>query len=581
VRNADAGTHGSPIRHDGTKRCRNGRAHSGDAEPLTRSDGDDDRTRTEGSDHTAGVRARADAVTITITIAISVRIVIAVVRAECDKCLPGRFAHADLKGHVRSGIARGFCRHFKLGRYVVSTTSGESRQLTAESTAAIEGVRIFSAFTISATFWLLLTTAVGLLLSFKFTYPDLATNPLLSFGRLRAIHTNGTFYGWASVALTGLAFYVAARTSGVQLQQRRLAWAALWCFNLAAVLGTITLDLGISNGSQEYREWVWWVAAIFLLAVVLSGIVTVATVMARSEPDIYISNWYTIGAFIFTTILGITAAIPFYQYGLGQVAVQAFYMHNAVGMWFTFLALGMTYYALPKLLNRPIYSYALGVLGFWTNLVFYPIIGAHHYEFSPLPWWFQTLAIVFSVGMLVPVWAGSGNFFLTMKGRWGIVRRSYALPFFFVGILYYFVGSTQGTLEAFRSLQAIWHLTNFTVGHSHLTMYGFITFVTWGGIYGLLPLATGKRPSLLLVGLHFWLAFLGVTIYVAVLSIAGTIQGITWANGDPFIASVEAAAPFWSARAVSGTMMLLAHVIFAVNVWKMTAGRAEPEAAVA
>jgi cytochrome c oxidase cbb3-type subunit I len=457
------------------------------------------------------------------------------------------------------------------------TAAVAHRRLTAESAGAIDSVRIFSAFTISATFWLLLTTAIGLLLSFKFTYPDLGAYQMLSFGRLRAIHTNGTFYGWASVGLTGLAFYVAARSSGVQLRQRGLAWAALWCYNIAAAAGTITLDLGISNGSQEYREWVWPVTFIFLLAVVLSGIVVVSTVMARVGHDIYISNWYTIGAFIFTTILGITAAIPVYQYGLGQVAVQGFYMHNAVGMWFTFLALGITYYALPKLLNRPIYSYALGVLGFWTNLVFYPIIGAHHYEFSPLPWWFQTLAIVFSVGMLVPVWAGSGNFFLTMKGRWGVVRRSYALPFFFIGILYYFLGSTQGTFEAFRSLQAIWHLTNFTVGHSHLTMYGFITFITWGGIYGLLPIATGKRPNLLLVGMHFWLAFLGVTIYVIVLSIAGTIQGLTWANGDPFIASVEAAAPFWSARAISGTMMLLAHVIFAINVWKMTAGRVEPE----
>ncbi len=447
-------------------------------------------------------------------------------------------------------------------------TARPSRLATEVSTS--EDVAILSAFTITATLWLLLTTAVGLLLSFKFTYPDLATNPYLSFGRLRAIHTNGTFYGWASVALTGLAFYVAARSSGVQLQQKRLAWAALWSYNIAAVLGAVTLDLGISNGSQEYREWVWWVAAFFLIAIVLSGIVVVATVMARSEREIYIANWYTIGGFIFTTILGITAGIPIYQYGLGQVAVQGFYMHNAVGMWFTFLALGIIYYALPKLLNRPIYSYALGVLGFWTNLVFYPVIGAHHYEFSPLPWWFQTLAIVFSVGMLVPVWAGSGNFWLTMRGHWATVRRSYALPFFFVGILYYFVGSTQGTIEAFRSLQAIWHLTNFTVGHSHLTMYGFITFIAWGGIYGLLPMATGRRPSLLLVGLHFWLAFLGVTIYVIVLSVAGTVQGITWANGDPFIASVEAAQPYWSGRAVSGTMMLLAHVFFAYNVWQMT-----------
>src|SRR5579872_26485 len=411
---------------------------------------------------------------------------------------------------------------------------------SATATDRSEDAAIFSAYVITATFWLLLTTAVGLLESFKFTYPDLATSPWLSFGRLRAIHTNGTFYGWASIALVGAASWVAARSSGVTLQYKRLAWVALGAFNLAAILGTITLDLGINNGDQEYREWVWWVAALFLIAVVLSGIGVIATVAARAERELYIANWYTIGGFIFTAILTITAAIPFYQIGLGQVAVQGFFMHNAVGMWFTFLALGVTYYALPKLLNRPIYSYALGVLGFWTNLLFYPVIGAHHYEFSPLPWWFQTLAIVFSVGMLVPVWAGSGNFFLTMRGHWETVRRSYALPFMVVGVAYYFLGSTQGTVESFRSLQGIWHLTNFTVGHSHATMYGFITFISWGAIYALLPRATGKHPSALATGLHFWFALVGVTVYILLLSIAGTEQGLTWAAGNPFIASVEA-----------------------------------------
>jgi cytochrome c oxidase cbb3-type subunit 1 len=453
-------------------------------------------------------------------------------------------------------------------------------QATPEPDSVRQDAAVFAAFTVSATFWLLLTTAIGLLESFKFTYPDLGTAPWLSFGRLRAIHTNGTFYGWASVALVGAAFWVAARSSGVPLQQRRLAWLALWSFNIAAIAGTVTLDLGINNGDQEYREWVWWVAAIFILALVLSLTSLVATISKRAEREIYIANWYTTGGFIFTIILGITAGIPTYQIGLGQVAVQGFYMHNAVGMWFTFLALGITYYALPKLLNRPIYSYALGVLGFWTNLVFYPIIGAHHFEFTPLPWWFQTIAIVFSVGMLVPVWAGSGNFWLTMRGPWATIRRSYALPFLWVGVLYYFLGSTQGTVEALRSAQTIWHLTNFTVGHSHATMYGFITFIAWGAIYGLLPAATGKEPSRLACGLHFWLAFLGVTIYVGVLSIAGTVQGLTWASGDPFIASVHAAQPYWEARAVSGSMMFLAHCIFAYNVWKMTFARSAAPAAV-
>lgn len=435
-----------------------------------------------------------------------------------------------------------------------------------------EDVALFSTFTLTATAWLLFSTAVGVLLSFKFPYPDWATNPALSFGRLRAIHTNDAFYGWASVALSGAALYVASRTSGIPVAGKRFAWGGLALFNIAAILGTITLDMGINNGDQEYREWVWWVTLFFLLAVISTFIALLTTVAKRVEREIYISNWYTLGAFIFTILLGITAYVPVYQRGLGQVAVQAFYMHNAVGMWFTFLALGVTYYALPKLLNRPIYSYALGVLGFWTNLFFYPVIGAHHYEFTPLPWWFQTLAIVFSVGMLVPVWAGTGNFFLTMRWQWETVRRSYALPFIVVGVAYYFLGSTQGTVEALRSLQTIWHLTNYTVGHSHATMYGFITFIAWGAIYALLPRATGKRPPVLATGLHFWLATVGVTAYVVFLSVGGTEQGLAWAAGDPFIASVEAAAPYWAGRAVAGLFMFLAHVIFAYNVFMMTLG---------
>lgn len=433
-----------------------------------------------------------------------------------------------------------------------------------------EDVALFTVFTLTATFWLLLTTLIGVLISFKFPYPDFLTSPYFSFGRLRAIHTNGTFYGWASVALVGAALYVASRTSGVPVQNKRFAWAGLLLFNLAAICGTITLDLGINNGNQEYREWTWWVTLIFLAALITTLIALAGTVARRDEREIYISNWYTIGAFVFTILLGITAYIPVYQHGLGQVALQAFYMHNAVGMWFTFLALGVTYYALPKLLNRPIYSYALGVLGFWTNLVFYPVIGAHHYEFTPLPWWFQTLAIVFSVGMLVPVWAGSANFFLTMRYSWETVRRSYALPFIVVGVAYYFIGSTQGTVEAFRSLQALWHYTSYTVGHSHATMYGFITFLAWGGIYALLPRATGKQPSMTVTGLHFWLATIGVTAYVVFLSVGGTEQGFNWASGNPFIASVEAAAPYWLGRAVAGVAMFAAHLLFAYNVYLMT-----------
>lgn len=430
------------------------------------------------------------------------------------------------------------------------------------------------AYTVAATLWLLFATAIGVLLAYKFGAPDFAPGEWLTFGRLRPIHTNATFYGWASLALVGLAYYVAARSSGTRLYSTRLAWIGLILFNVAALAGTIALDLGYNDGNLEYREWPWPIRLIFFAALVVSAWNLIGTVSRRSAEDIYLSNWYFIGGVLWTCIIALVGILPWYQYGLGQVSVSGFYMHNAVGMWFTPLALGIFYYALPKLLSRPIYSYALGVFAFWTNLVFYPIIGAHHFLFSPLPWWLQTTAIVFSVAMLVPVWGGSANFLLTMRGRLRDLVHSYPLMFIFVGVIGYLVGSTQGTLEAFRSLQEVWHLTNFTVGHSHLTMYGFVTFAIWGGVYALLPLATGKGPSRLGLGLHFWMAVVGSFIYVISLSIGGTIQGLDWIHGLPFIQSVVDMQGYWVWRGVGGLLMFLSHVVFAWNVWRMSFGSA-------
>lgn len=442
----------------------------------------------------------------------------------------------------------------------------------AEDTRNLGMSNVLSAFVVSATFWLLFATAVGLFISFKFAYPDIGTNEFLSYGRLRAIHTNGTFYAWASPALMGLALYIAARSSGTRLYSVPLAWVSLAAFNIAAIVGTITLDLGMTEG-QEYREWVWWIRIILGIAIVTGVWNAIATVARRETEHIYLSNWYTIGGMLWTIIIVIVSILPWYQYGLGQVAVQAFFMHNAVGLWFTPLALGVFYYALPKTLNRPIYSYSLGVLAFWTNLVFYPIIGAHHFEFSPLPWWLQTTAIVFSVAMLVPVLGGSANFLLTFRGEHGWVHRSPAV-FILVGVLGYLFGSVQGTVEAMRSLQQVWHLTNYTVAHSHLTMYTFVSFAVWGGIYALLPRVTGKYPNNFAMGVHFWFATVGVTIYVVALMAAGTVQGLDWIRGVAFIQSVEDAAPYWLWRSIGGTLMFLSHLVFAWNVWTMTYGRA-------
>lgn len=429
--------------------------------------------------------------------------------------------------------------------------------------------RLAYSYLLAATFWLLVGTAVGLLAALKLNWPDFVALPWLSFGRLRPIHTNTVFWGWSSMALVGMALYVVSRTSRAPLWRPGVAWVALGIWNLAVLAGLVSIAAGATTGPSEYREWLAPIATAFGVGLVLILLCIYRTIAARGISEIYISNWYILGAFLWTSVLWTTGHLDLLRGGLSSTVIQGYYMHTAVGMWFTQLSLGITYYALPRLLGRPIYSYALGVLGFWTNLAFYTVIGTHHFIFSPIPWWLQTTAILFSVGMMVPVWAGTGNFLLTFRGAPGAVGRSYALPFLLAGVIGYGLASTQGTMEAFRTANVYWHFTNFTVGHSHLAMYGFVAFIVWGVAYGLVPRITGREPNVVLVGVHFWLALVGVVIYVLSITVAGVLQGFAWVAEQPFIASVEAAAPMWLWRTVGGLLMVGSHLVFAVNVWTM------------
>ena len=427
---------------------------------------------------------------------------------------------------------------------------------------------IFSYFS-SASVWLIVGTAYGLLAAVKLYWPEALEFSIFSFGRIRPVHTNIVMFGWSSMALMGLALFVVARTSKIPLVRPDISRYGLWAWNIAMVLTIISLSLGFNRGPQEYREVLWPIMFLYACGLFCNFYCAYMTISKRKPPEIYVSNWYIMGAFSWLSIIVLIAYTPFYQEGMGNIVIQGYYMHNAVGMWFTPLVLGVTYYALPRMLGKPIYSYALGALGFWTAILFYTLIGSHHFIFSPIPWWLQTTAILFSVGMMVPVWSGFGNFFLTARGSWHKVRRSYAIIFLLVGIWGYALSSSQGTIEAFRSANIYWHFTNFTVGHSHLAMYGFVAFCIWGAIYGLLPRITGNKPSEAAIGLHFWLSFVGGSVYIIAISIAGILQGISWVEGESFIASVDAAAPMWLWRSIGGFMMVAGHVVFVINLWAM------------
>lgn len=428
----------------------------------------------------------------------------------------------------------------------------------------------------ASAFWLVFGTLVGEYLGLKFVWPDMDHVSWLSFGRLRPVHTNTVFWGWSSMAMIGLGYFVVARTSATRIYSYRWAWWSFWLINAAITLGNICLMAGINNGGGEYREYIWPVMLLFALGLILTFRNFYATVKRRKIAEIYVSNWYLLASLLWTLVVATIGYLPWYQEGLGETVIQGYYMHMGVGIWFMTFTLGLIYYYLPSALNKPIYSYSLGVLAFWTQVLFYTLIGTHHFIFAPLPWWLQTVAIVFSVGMFIPVFAGTANFLMTMRGSWSAIGKSYVLPFFLVGVVYYCVGSSQGSFQAMRFTNHIWHFTDFNVAHSHMTMYGIVAFILWACIYAIVPKITGREPAQLLVGAHFWLAFIGVFAYTVSLMAGGTVKGWAWIQGVPFIETVIETRGYWTWRAIGGSLMFISHLIF---VWNFATMVRSPRAA--
>ncbi|REC46987.1 cbb3-type cytochrome c oxidase subunit I [Chryseobacterium pennipullorum] len=479
--------------------------------------------------------------------------------------LSGNHSPADEKGVIRNINSVEEFRFFPIKRRTSSFLNYVSPELT----------KLILWFLGTAILWLIIGTTFGLYAGIKYVAPDVEHTSWLSFGRLRPAHTNAVFWGWASLAMVGLSYYVVTRVSNVENHSIRQGYVSLVLINAAVLAGTISLLAGINNGGGEYREYIWPIMITFGIGVAVSTHNLFKPVAKRTVKEIYISNWYIISGFMFVVIVILVGYIPVWQDGVGETITQGYYMHQAIGMWFMMINLGLMYYFLPQQLNKPIYSYSLGALAFWTHILFYTLIGTHHFIFSSIPWRLQTTAIIASVGMLIPVAAGTTNFLLTFNGAWYQLKTSYTLPFYFMAIIFYFTGSFQGTVEAFRYTNLLWHFTDFTVSHSHLTMYGIITFMLWAFCYTLIPRLTGKEPPKLLVGIHFWLALIGLLIYVIALMIGGTQTGMMWMKKKPFIDGVINMFPFWLWRAIGGTFMWISHLIFAYNFYRMITKKQE------
>lgn len=419
--------------------------------------------------------------------------------------------------------------------------------------------------------WLLIASVFGELASLKLHWPDFLTRQAwLTFGRVRTAHLHAANYGWATVALIGTCVWLLPRLVHTELKGARAALVGGVLFTIGIAVGIVSVLLGYSDG-MEWLEAPRYIAGPFL--VVGGGLVGLSlfrTVAARRTQHLYVSVWYILGAFIWFPMLYITAKWPTWT-GVETAAVNWFFGHNVLGFWLTAMSLGAAYYFIPKVLGRPIYSYQLSLIGFWSLAMFYSLNGMHHLVGGPLPTWMITTSIVASVFMFIPVVATGINLHMTVVGRFGALRYSPTLRFVVLGSIAYTAVSLQGSFTALREVSRVTHFTHWTVAHSHVGNYAFVTFVAFGAMYYVVPRLVGHEwPSERLIRWHFNTVLVGITIYVLSLIWAGVGQGLALLDAQlPFQVSVERTLPglFW--RSVGGMILTIAHVIFAYHFWLM------------
>jgi cytochrome c oxidase cbb3-type subunit 1 len=419
--------------------------------------------------------------------------------------------------------------------------------------------------------WLLIGSLFGDLASFKLHWPDLLTGwAPLTFGRVRTAHLHMVNYGWATAALIGTSLWLFPRLVHAELKGALLSMIGGVLFTVGVLLGIIGVLAGMNDG-MEWLEGNRWLTAPFqVVGGGLIGLSLFRTAAARKAEHLYVSVWYILGSFVWFPMLYLTAKIYPWS-GATSAAVNWFYAHNVLGFWLTSMSVGAAYYFIPKVLGRPIYSYQLSLLGFWSLAMFYSLNGMHHLVGGPIPEWMITTSIVASIFMFIPVVATGINLHMTVIGRFGALRYSPTLRFVVLGGLAYTAVSLQGSLTALREVNRITHFTHWTVAHSHVGGYGFVTFVAFGAMYYIVPRLVGHEwPSARLVRWHFNLALAGIAIYVLALSWAGVAQGLALLDPKlPFQFSVTRSLPGLYGRSLGGVLMTLAHFVFAYHFWIM------------
>ena len=446
--------------------------------------------------------------------------------------------------------------------------------------------RVVRQFSIMAVVWGIVGMLVGVIIASQLAWPEfLGGIQWLSYGRLRPLHTNAVIFAFGGCALMGTSYYVVQRTSNVRLFSDALAGFTFWGWQLVILAAAITLPLGYTQG-KEYAELEWPIDILIALVWVAYAVVFFGTLMKRKVEHIYVANWFY-GAFIVAVaVLHIvnSAAIPvsltksYSAYaGVQDAMVQWWYGHNAVGFFLTAGFLGMMYYFIPKQIERPVYSYRLSIVHFWALIFTYMWAGPHHLHYTALPDWAQSIGMVFSLILLAPSWGGMVNGVMTLSGAWSKLRSDPILRFLIVSLSFYGMSTFEGPMMAIKTVNALSHYTDWTVGHVHSGALGWVGFISIGSLYYLIPRLFGRTEmySKRLIEVHFWVATIGVVLYIASMWIAGVMQGLMWraVNEDgtltySFVESVKATFPYYVIRMMGGLLYLSGMFVMAYNVAK-------------
>jgi len=468
---------------------------------------------------------------------------------------------------------------------------------TAGSLGGVYNDKVVRQFAIMTVVWGIFGVLVGVIIAAQLAWPELNFGiEYLTYSRLRPLHTNAVIFAFGGSALFATAYYVVQRTCQTTLFAPALASFTFWGWQAVIVLAAITLPLGYTQ-SREYAELIWPIDLLIAVVWLAFAIVFFGTIATRKVRHIYVANWFY-GAFIIAVAMlhivnniqiptSLTHSYSVYA-GVQDAMVQWWYGHNAVGFFLTAGFLGMMYYFIPKQAGRPVYSYRLSIVHFWALIFTYMWAGPHHLHYTALPDWAQSLGMVFSLILLAPSWGGMINGIMTLSGAWHKLRDDPILRFLIVSLSFYGMSTFEGPMMSIKTVNALSHYTDWTIGHVHSGALGWVGLVTMGSMYYLIPRLFGQKQmySVKAIELHFWAATLGIVLYIAAMWISGVTQGLMWRALNPdgsltytFVESVKASYPFYVIRLLGGVLYLGGMLVMAWNVWKTaTQSKIEPVA---